>query len=248
MSPVAVIRRGVRVAAVLLICAGLLGCADGALPHSERQGPERRSVPWWPMSMEAPDTLRIISHVEYCVGEPEPTIARVDISYSAHAVVITVEAKIAGPKQSEREVACLGAARPLYRNIKLSQPLEGRAVLDGSFDPPKRRLGKREGDGNQSVRWQVVYPPSPGKEVTIGSVNRWCVGTPKPRMTRVDVSEGRQSVVLTAFVTRPRLRGKNLACAGLELGLGKTVRLSRGLGDRALFDGSTSPLEKRWPR
>lgn len=102
---IAGICRGIFISAVLLICAGLLGCAEDDFAHSERQAAERRSVSWWPIRMEAPDALRIVSHVGYCVGDPEPTIAQVKISYSAQAVVVTVEAKVSGPKQSERKVA-----------------------------------------------------------------------------------------------------------------------------------------------
>lgn len=89
--------------------------------------------------MPSADTLRIVSQVGYCVGEFEPEIAQVKVNESERVIRITVEAQVTHVRERERDVACLGAARPLYRNVRLSRPLEGRTVLDGSVDPPKQR-------------------------------------------------------------------------------------------------------------
>lgn len=133
--------RRLHMAVVMLVCAsfGLFGCGDNGSVEADPHATVRQSVPWWVIEFKAPSTLRIVSHVEYCVGEPEPTIAQVNVTESTDAVIITVKAEVARLRQSERNVACLGAAEPLYRNIKLSDPLERRKVLDGSFDPPKLR-------------------------------------------------------------------------------------------------------------
>lgn len=105
---------------------------------------------------------------------------------------------------------------------------------------------RQQSRGNQRTPWKLAYPPG-GSMVRIGVSVRYCVGEPKPRITEVRVRERKGAVVLTVFVSNVREPEKGRACAGLRLGFGKTVELSKGLGTRALYDGSTSPPRKRWP-
>jgi hypothetical protein len=73
------------------------------------------------------------------VGEFEPEIAQVKVNESDRAIRITVEAEVTRVRERERNVACLGAAHPLYRNVRLSRPIEGRTVVDAGVHPPKQR-------------------------------------------------------------------------------------------------------------
>lgn len=130
---------GLYLAAVVSVCIAMSGCGNGDTSLDEHQPTTRRSVPWSLVEVKSSDVLRIVSHVDYCVGEFEPTVAQIKVNESGRAIVITVEAEVARVRERERDVACLGAARPLYRNVELSRSLEGRTVLDGSVDPPKQR-------------------------------------------------------------------------------------------------------------
>lgn len=127
------------IAVLVLVCVAIAGCNNGDTARDEQQATIHRSVPWSLVDMPSSDTLRIVSQVGYCVGEFEPEIAQVKVNESGRTVVIIVEAEVTRVRERERDVACLGAARPLYRNVELSRPLEGRTVLDGSVDPPKQR-------------------------------------------------------------------------------------------------------------
>lgn len=116
---------------VLVICIAISGCGSDDVAVDKQQPTTRRSVPWSLVEVKSSDALTIVSHVEYCVGEFEPTVAQIKVTESERAVVITVEAEVARPRNFKRDEICLGAARPLYRNVELSRSLEGRIVLDG---------------------------------------------------------------------------------------------------------------------
>jgi hypothetical protein len=63
----------------------------------------------------------------------------------------------------------------------------------------------------------------------------------------VRTRERGQAIILTALLANFRHPDKQGVCAGVEMGVAKTIELSKDLGSRALYDGSTSPPTKRWP-
>ena len=133
------------VAVLISICLAISGCSSGdadTAPDEQQETTRVRSVPWSLVGMPSADTLKIVSQVGYCVGEFEPEIAQVKVNESERAIRITVEAEVTHVRERERDVACLGAARPLYRNVRLSRHIEGRTVLDGGVDPPIQRWPK----------------------------------------------------------------------------------------------------------
>jgi hypothetical protein len=101
-------------------------------------------------------------------------------------------------------------------------------------------------------RWKVpkyVYRHGHQRRVVLGPSSRaipvsiesgYCVGDPKPTISRADLTETSSSVTITAFLHKPKIK-VGFACAGVGLELVRTVRLSAPLGDRGLFDGVTSP-------
>lgn len=95
------------------------------------------------------------------------------------------------------------------------------------------------------IRWQLASPPK-GRFIRIGRSFGGCYGDPKPRIAEVRVREREKSVILIAFLANPPRQSG--ACADLEMGIVKTVELSKDLGDRALYDGSATPPIKHWPR
>lgn len=97
------------------------------------------------------------------------------------------------------------------------------------------------------IEWHLINSPE-GATVRIGNPIDWCYGAPKPRISEVRIREGNRAVILTALLANFQKPDKQGACAGVEMGVVKTVELSEDLGDRALYDGSASPPAKRWPR
>lgn len=135
---------------VFQLCAGLVlsfvatvGCGGDSMTagdaQEKRSATAQKEVAWNLVEVRSADSVRLVSHVEYCAGDREPVISDVAIRESEQAVVITVKAEVAQPPIKERDVACLGAARPLYRNVQLMSPLGDRAILDGSVSPPVQR-------------------------------------------------------------------------------------------------------------
>lgn len=127
-----------------VIGSGMFGCGSSESPSQkqvtkDRQATKGRIVPWRLVEVELPNTLRLVAHVEYCVGEVEPTIGRVNVRHRDGVVLVTVEAEVGRRRPLKRNEVCLGAERPLYRQVTLSRPLGGRTIVDGSFDPPKRK-------------------------------------------------------------------------------------------------------------
>lgn len=94
------------------------------------------------------------------------------------------------------------------------------------------------------VHWKVFGPPM-GRIVRISSIVGYCAGGVKPRIQSVRIREETEKVLLTAMLMIPSTGGEG--CAGVGLGVRKTVRLKRSLGKRQLYDASVSPPQRRWP-
>jgi hypothetical protein len=98
----------------------------------------------------------------------------------------------------------------------------------------------------RAVSWGLSSVDGPHK-LTLGISTGYCVGKPKPIIDRVAKAWHRRSVIITVFLRYPEVHwGKNEACGGVGLGIGKQIRFSRSISHRAVYDGSTSPLERRW--
>lgn len=126
----------------------------------------------------------------------------------------------------------------------------GRSNAHHSKPSNAKSSGYLNGRSVEEVRpvgWRVSVPPT-DKAVHVISIVRWCVGTPKPRITRVDVRERKHAVIIIVFLVDHRHPARNEACPALELGLEKSIRFSGNLGGRPLYDGNTSPPTKRWPK
>jgi hypothetical protein len=109
----------------------------------------------------------------------------------------------------------------------------------------------RQGVRGRPVRWTVLGRPG-SKRVTIGSTVGWCPGAtrPKPRIRRVRQVDRGRAVILTAFLAHPAPQSASGAasCPGVELALEYVVTFHRLRNGRALYDGSTTPPSRRWPR
>jgi hypothetical protein len=125
-----------------------------------------------------------------------------------------------------------------------SQSVVGPATGVEGYDQPRGSAWDKK---PRPSRWRLVSPPS-GRKLRIYSDVGWCVGTPKPRFGRIDVASRKNAVLLTAFVVAYMSSDRKSVCAGVEYAVVKTVVLPGKLGDRPLYDGSTSPPKKRWPK
>jgi len=106
--------------------------------------------------------------------------------------------------------------------------------------------GHRPASALRPVRWKISGKPD-GRMLRIRSDVGYCSGSPKPYIKRVRSDEHGRKVLLTAMLTVVT-RSTDVACAGVRLGVSKTVMLRRDVAGRAIYDASVSPPRRRWPR
>jgi hypothetical protein len=109
----------------------------------------------------------------------------------------------------------------------------------------------KESRVGRPVRWEVLDQPT-ARQVRIGMTVGWCPGShrPKPRIQRVRQVYHQNVLILTAFLIHPTPKGRpgRPGCLGVELPLEYTVTFARDRDGRPLFDGSTGPPARRWPK
>jgi hypothetical protein len=124
--------------------------------------------------------------------------------------------------------------------------------LAGCSASKEKTTAEREGEvvhqrtTYRTVHWRLVGAPS-GKFIRIASDVGYCDGVRPPSIHTVHSDERKEDVLLTAVLAAPK-QDPGVACAGVRLGLEKTVMLKRALDDRSIFDASFSPPRMRWPR
>lgn len=108
------------------------------------------------------------------------------------------------------------------------------------------------------VPWRAT--PRPGaKAVNLLTAYNWCDGSSQPRVQRVEIVERKQGAVLTVLVFFPfgvrsgahnheNERHYDASCTEVRLIAATKVALRRSAFDQMLYDGSTSPPTKRWPK
>ncbi len=95
------------------------------------------------------------------------------------------------------------------------------------------------------VTWHLSSIDGP-HELTFVVTPGYCVGKPKPRVDHVSRAWHRKSVVITVFLRFPKVHfAKNEACAGVGLVMLKQLKLGHSIARRALYDGSSSPPQRR---
>ena len=104
----------------------------------------------------------------------------------------------------------------------------------------------RGGDGFEWVVWEVKGP----RELRISGQTGYCVGRhPKPKIHKVEVEYEDDRIYITARMKpNPAVReSQTRPCAGVILGVLKTVHLKRDIADSVIYDTSTDPPTQRWP-
>ncbi len=94
------------------------------------------------------------------------------------------------------------------------------------------------------VHWSLGSVPH-GRLIKIEALAGYCGVGRRPLISKVHVREEGSKVLLGAVLTEFILPGP---CAGVGVGVSKTVTLPRPLGRRGLYDASVNPPAKRWPR
>jgi hypothetical protein len=94
------------------------------------------------------------------------------------------------------------------------------------------------------VRWSLGSVPH-GRQIKIEAVAGYCGAGKRPLISKVRVREEGSKVLLGAVLTEFNGPGP---CAGVGVGVSKTVTLAKPLGRRGLYDASVNPPAKRWPR
>jgi hypothetical protein len=127
---------------------------------------------------------------------------------------------------------------------------------------PSRRtviITRAGGSGHlRPVPWRAT--PQPGtKTVNLLTTYNWCGGPPQPRVQRVEIVERKSATVLMVFVFFPSKtrsgvhdqeneRRHDASCAEVRLIASTKVTLRQPSSGQALYDGSSSPPTKRWPK
>jgi hypothetical protein len=97
----------------------------------------------------------------------------------------------------------------------------------------------------RAVAWQVSS--TQGASVSIGLTVPYCQFRRKPRIRHIKVDESSKTAVITVVVAFPRHDAKG-NCFGVQLLLGRKIRLEHPVSTLKLYDGSRSPPALRWPR
>lgn len=100
-------------------------------------------------------------------------------------------------------------------------------------------------DQLRPVKWKVNGAPT-GRLVRIVSMVGRCAGAGLPRIKVVHIVEKPRRVLLTAMLTVVSSDTRK-GCAGVAVGVRKTIRLRRPVANRALYDASATPPALRWP-
>lgn len=97
----------------------------------------------------------------------------------------------------------------------------------------------------RAVSWTLSSIDGPHK-LTLAVSTGYCVGKPKPRIVRITRKWRPRRVVITVFLRSPKVHfGKHEGCAGVGLGIQQQIRLGHSISHRALYDGSSSPPQRR---
>lgn len=97
------------------------------------------------------------------------------------------------------------------------------------------------------MQWTLPRDPN-GRRLEISAHPEICIGRPKPRFGAIRLSRSKRSVIITAWVITFQRSARHPTCMDVGGGIAKVVLLSAPVGSRALYDGSTDPPTRRWPR
>lgn len=115
----------------------------------------------------------------------------------------------------------------------------------------------KRGTQVRAVPWHG-RPKAGSKSVVLTVAYNWCTGSSRPRIQRVSIVERHHATVLTVFAAFPpsggseaeRLRQSPVDSSCPQIRFIETTRvtLEHVAFDQVLYDGSTSPPTKRWPK
>ncbi len=89
----------------------------------------------------SPRAIKLTGRVNHCIGTRKPQVQEVQVEEEADKSIITA---YLGPRDVFEEnsaKACKGVMVPLavFKTVKLSRPVLGQSLFDGSVSPPAKR-------------------------------------------------------------------------------------------------------------
>lgn len=130
-------------------------------------------------------------------------------------------------------IGCGESTDKASRSSEASGPAEKAMMVTA-------RAGRTEGVVKKN-RWGISQVR--GKHIQIGAFVPWCGGAnPKPYITRVVRRHSPGRVVVTMFVFYPHVRG---ACVGEGISVARWVDLGGDPRKLVVYDGATTPPERR---
>jgi len=113
----------------------------------------------------------------------------------------------------------------------------------GGSSESSRQVASR-GEGFEILKWAVLSEPGP-KQVRVGGEVAYCVGDPRPKIVRPDMSYNGGDLNIKLEVRMFPHREE--VCAGKELLLSRAISLSRELSELKLYDSGFEPPRQVWP-
>jgi len=130
--------------------------------------------------------------------------------------------------------------RPVFR---IALVLAATAVVTGAAQGSATAY--TEPEEVRAISWALSSVDGPHR-LTLTVTTGYCVGKPKPSIDHIAKAWHPRSVVITVFMRYPRVHfGKHEACGDVGLGISTKLRLGRSIAHRSLYDGSSSPPQRR---
>jgi len=129
-----VIARSIIAGAIVFACALLvLGCGG----EDDRSA---QAIEWEVFRPTSSRQVDLVAAVNYCDGDPKPTLQRPVIEYSGKRVFIEL---LLEPQGDSDDGGCLPMLLGVHKTIVLKQDLDELVLFDSSTDPPKQRWPRK---------------------------------------------------------------------------------------------------------
>lgn len=131
---------------LLATIIGLSGCGTKESSDQPSKGSSGsvRAAPWSVTQIRDRDMVVLSVLVGYCAGERAPVVDRAQVDEGSRSTRITVFVEYPLPDRKVESCPDIGLGLP--KTVELDQPIEGRALYDGSRSPPHKRwpLGRSQ--------------------------------------------------------------------------------------------------------
>lgn len=120
----------------VIASTALLGLALTAVGCGGGEEKTTHAVEWGVFRQVSPRQVVLVASVDYCDGDPRPTIERPRVEYAGKRAVIEL---ILASKEGSDGGGCLLIKAGIFKRITLRSDLDELVLLDASTSPPARR-------------------------------------------------------------------------------------------------------------